>query len=176
MSDPTISSVLRVAMALSPAQRADLAASLLAGIDDAPAAAGPAVARLWALEVDFRIDDAADRAEQDPPWEHLRGTPLLAGVQVRVVPRAEAELRAVFDLYQRTRPLLVALLIESLEDAVARVRREGDALPRAPLTNPLRRVRQATVHGFPLQLLFDDDPQGDLRILALVRVGRPPAA
>jgi hypothetical protein len=176
MSDPTISSVLRVALALSPGQRADLAATLLAGIDDAPPGAAPMVARLWALEVDFRIDDASDRGEQDAPWEQLRGTPLVGGRRVRVVPRAEAELRAVFELYQRTRPLLVALLIESLEEAVARIRREGDALPRAPLTNPLRRVRQATVQGFPLQLLFDDDKLGDLRILALVRVGRPPSA
>jgi hypothetical protein len=181
VSDPTISSVLRVALALSPAQRADLAASLLAGIDDGPSAAqapggAPMAARLWALEVDFRIDDASDRGEQDPPWEHLRGTLPVVGPQVRVVPRAEAELRAAFELYQRTRPLLVALLVESLEETVSRIRREGDTMPRAPLTNPLRRVRQATVHGFPLQLLFDDDKQGDLRILALVRVGRPPAA
>jgi hypothetical protein len=176
MSDHTISSVLRVALALSPAQRADLAATLLAGIDDAPPGAAPMVARLWALEVDFRIDDASDRGEEDAVWEQLRGTPFVGGRQVRVVPRAEGELRAVFELYQRTRPLLVALLIESLEEAVARIRREGDTLPRAPLTNPLRRVRQVTVQGFPLQLLFDDDKQGDLRILALVRVGRPPSA
>lgn len=106
--------------------------------------------------------------------EELRGTALASGRQVRVVPRAEAELRAVFELYQRTRPLLVALLIESLEEAVARLRREAEVLPRVPLTNPLRRVRRAGVHGFPLQLFFDEDANRDVRLLALVRVGRAP--
>jgi len=178
--DSSVSSVLRVAMGLSPSQRADLAATLLAGIDEGPGAppvsgAAPMVDRLWALEVDYRIDDAHDRGEIDPPWEHLRGTPAVTGRQVRVVPRAEGELRSVFDRYLRSRPLLFAILLESLEEAVARIRSEPDALPRVPMTDPLRRVRRATVHGFPLQLLFHDDHSGDARVLALVRIGRAPA-
>jgi hypothetical protein len=70
--------------------------------------------------------------------------------------------------------LLFAILLESLEEAVARIRHEADALPCVPMTDPLRRVRRASVHGFPLQLLFHDDHTGDARLLALVRVGRPP--
>jgi hypothetical protein len=178
--DSSVSSVLKVAMGLSPSQRADLAATLLAGIDDGPggppvSGTSPMVERLWALEVDYRIDDAHDRGELDPPWEQLRGTPAVPDRQVRVVPRAEAELRAVFDLYLRSRPLLFAILLESLEEAVARIRHEADALPRVPMTDPLRRVRRASVHGFPMQLLFHDDHTGDARLLALVRIGRAPA-
>jgi hypothetical protein len=178
MVETSISSIVRVAMALTPEQRADLAATLLAGIDgDAQGGPAPMADRLWAIEVDFRLEDAKERGQIDPTWESLRGVAAAtAARQVRVIPRAEADVRAIVEQYQRTRPLLVALLFESLDEAVGRVRREADALPRAPLTNPLKRVRRAAVHGFPLHVLIDEDARGDARILALARVGRPPAA
>ena len=72
--------LLREALALPIQERADVAAELLASLDDAPADDAAAVEAAWAVEIERRARRAMAGESSGTPWEEVRR-------------RAEVELR-----------------------------------------------------------------------------------
>ena len=77
---PRAQELLREAMALSVKERADLAAELLASLDDAAAEDPAEVEAAWAAEIERRARRVIAGETAGIPWEDVRR-------------RAEAELR-----------------------------------------------------------------------------------
>jgi len=72
--------VLRDALALTVDERADVAAELLASLDDAPTEVRAEVEAAWAAEIERRARRVTSGESTGVPWEDVRR-------------RAEAELR-----------------------------------------------------------------------------------
>lgn len=72
--------LLREALALPIQERADVAAELLASLDDAPADDAAAVEAAWAVEIERRARRVVAGESSGTPWPEVRR-------------RAEAELR-----------------------------------------------------------------------------------
>lgn len=63
--------LLREALALPPEERVDVAAELLASLDEAAASIGDIQAE-WAAEIEKRADRVLARESSGVPWEDVR--------------------------------------------------------------------------------------------------------
>jgi putative addiction module component (TIGR02574 family) len=68
---PRAKALLREVLKLSPEERADVAAELLASLDDAPIAEADEVARDWGAEVERRARRVLAGESPGVPWEKV---------------------------------------------------------------------------------------------------------
>ncbi len=64
--------LLREALTLSPEERADVAAELLASLDDSDAEDPAAVQAAWAAEIERRAQRVLSGESTGEPWEDVR--------------------------------------------------------------------------------------------------------
>ena len=78
---PRVQELLREALTLSVEERADVAAELLASLDEAPPDDPAAVERAWAQEIERRARRVMAGESPGEPWEDVRAKALrdLAG-------------------------------------------------------------------------------------------------